>query len=453
MPLSDRTKEYLEQVCGQIRWKKAHPAIKKELEQHLQDQAQAFEDAGCSPEEAADLAVREMGDPVMVGAQLDRSYRPKFHWPMLITVFLLMVIGFALRSMMYGAYGMLSSLGDTVLVWLLSIGILMVIMKIDYTILLRTRLVYGCYLIGAVVSFCMSHARGFFSLLPPYFFMAAAPLVCASFIYYYRNGGLGSVGLCSLLTVLPAVLLGGRASASLFVCMTVQLTLTAAVLTGVFSRLRRRWLAVVSLLGVFPAAVVIAAWCSPRFLVRLKETLIPEIDPIGFGYMILQVRGALAQAKLIGPIEDMSLTAGSIPLMGTDYILTWMICRFGWVALFGVLALALALLAMGVRAFRKQSGVLAKAVACAVFMAWLVQILSALAVNLGLVSSFSFPFLFFGGNVAIVANMVLLGMLLSVCQMQTLGSQTVDAAQNNLSMPFQVELSRRKKEFNISIKW
>ena len=54
---SDRMQDYLDQICGQVRWKKAHGAIRKELQDHLQDQAQAFEDEGNTPEKAAEMAV------------------------------------------------------------------------------------------------------------------------------------------------------------------------------------------------------------------------------------------------------------------------------------------------------------------------------------------------------------------------------------------------------------
>ena len=97
---SDHMKEYLDEIFSQVRWKKAHGVIRKELEDHLSDQAQAFEDEGNTPEKAAEMAVREMGDPVMLGTQFDRCYRPGFNWPILLTTLLLIILGMIARTMM-----------------------------------------------------------------------------------------------------------------------------------------------------------------------------------------------------------------------------------------------------------------------------------------------------------------------------------------------------------------
>lgn len=37
MPLPEPFREYVENVCGQIRWKKVRPAVAEELEAHLDD--------------------------------------------------------------------------------------------------------------------------------------------------------------------------------------------------------------------------------------------------------------------------------------------------------------------------------------------------------------------------------------------------------------------------------
>lgn len=79
---------YLDAVAEQIRWKRAKPVVLSELEQHLEDQRDTFAFEGCA--NAEQLAVEEMGDPVSVGAELDRIHRPKPQWGLLaLTVLLL----------------------------------------------------------------------------------------------------------------------------------------------------------------------------------------------------------------------------------------------------------------------------------------------------------------------------------------------------------------------------
>ena len=64
---------FLDVVAEQIRWKRARPVVTAELERHLEDQRDAFAEEGL--ENAEELAVEEMGDPVSVGTELDRARR------------------------------------------------------------------------------------------------------------------------------------------------------------------------------------------------------------------------------------------------------------------------------------------------------------------------------------------------------------------------------------------
>ena len=60
---------YLEAVREQIRWKRARPVLIRELEQHLEDQRDAFVQEGKSPEEADRLAVEDMPLTVILDPQ------------------------------------------------------------------------------------------------------------------------------------------------------------------------------------------------------------------------------------------------------------------------------------------------------------------------------------------------------------------------------------------------
>ena len=90
--------EYLDQVKGQIRNKKARELTANELQAHIEDQAAAYENSGCSPEEAALMAVKEMGDPVQVGMELDRLHRPQFPTGMVCFIMLISLISIMVQD-------------------------------------------------------------------------------------------------------------------------------------------------------------------------------------------------------------------------------------------------------------------------------------------------------------------------------------------------------------------
>ena len=55
-------RDYLELMTGQIRCKKMCPVIVREVEDHIEDQKQAFMAEGMKEEEAEKAAVEEMGE-------------------------------------------------------------------------------------------------------------------------------------------------------------------------------------------------------------------------------------------------------------------------------------------------------------------------------------------------------------------------------------------------------
>ena len=81
-----KKEEYLQLVINQIRFKKARPDVKKELENHIMDQMESYKSEGMEEQKAMEQAILEMGDPVEVGVELDRIHRPKMSWGILLLV-------------------------------------------------------------------------------------------------------------------------------------------------------------------------------------------------------------------------------------------------------------------------------------------------------------------------------------------------------------------------------
>lgn len=93
--MGEQVQAYLKTVQEQIRWKRARPVLALELEQHLADQTEAFQAEGQDKDTAVRLALEDMGDPVELGAELDRVHRPRTQWGLLgLTMALAAVCGF-----------------------------------------------------------------------------------------------------------------------------------------------------------------------------------------------------------------------------------------------------------------------------------------------------------------------------------------------------------------------
>ena len=101
-------------LTEQIRCKMARGTIEQEINDHIEDQKEEFLSEGMSQTEAEEAAVREMGDPVEVGLEMDRIHRPTMAWGMIALIVGLSLAGYLLRSVMYQtALGIEQSAGKT----------------------------------------------------------------------------------------------------------------------------------------------------------------------------------------------------------------------------------------------------------------------------------------------------------------------------------------------------
>ena len=96
-----RREEYLHTLTERIRCKMARGTIEQEINDHIEDQKEEFLSEGMSQTEAEEAAVREMGDPVEVGLEMDRIHRPTMAWGMIALIIGLSLAGYLLRSVMY----------------------------------------------------------------------------------------------------------------------------------------------------------------------------------------------------------------------------------------------------------------------------------------------------------------------------------------------------------------
>lgn len=69
--------EYLDQVEKQIRQEAVRKEIRTELRQHIEDQADFYQESGMCRKEAVEKAVADMGDPVETGVRLDMVHQPQ----------------------------------------------------------------------------------------------------------------------------------------------------------------------------------------------------------------------------------------------------------------------------------------------------------------------------------------------------------------------------------------
>ncbi len=129
----EKIQAYSKAVCGQIRWKKAHAVVSEEIENHLVDQRNAYMADGADEAAATDKALTQMGDPVAVGTELDRTHRPRPQWGMLTLTAMLLVIGLLIRVFLISSNE--QWLAPSVISMIIGLGLMAAAYFMDFTLI------------------------------------------------------------------------------------------------------------------------------------------------------------------------------------------------------------------------------------------------------------------------------------------------------------------------------
>lgn len=93
---------YIQAVQNNIRWKRARKIATQDLEQHIQDQFDAYVNQGMDSDPALEEAIKSMGDPQKIGKELDCAYRPKINILLIELTTAFLVLGVIIHYLLEG---------------------------------------------------------------------------------------------------------------------------------------------------------------------------------------------------------------------------------------------------------------------------------------------------------------------------------------------------------------
>lgn len=444
--MPDRLQEYLTQVGEQIRWKRARPRLLAELESHLLDQRDDCLSQGMTEEEAQQEAVRQMGDPVQIGQSLDEVHRPRPQWSLLAAVLVLAGAGAALRlSLTAGWVRGGSSGAETITMLCLGAAALVGAYLLDYTWLCRRGIVVGSAGLGVVWAVGIWMQRHPFEgqwdllLTAGNVLVFCLPLLFVLWVLPWR--GKGGKGLLAAFLYLGALLVG-----LLWSFQTVGMVFTAVICSGLLLLLagkdwfgwgrKRTLVCILAVAALFLAALgfVFVRYAYARE--RLALLLDPAQDPVGAGYPWIMLQQALQGAQWSGP----GMWGAEIPYevavpdAGGAYFLVTVVTKLGWLPAVGILAALGGLLVWLLVRSLAQKNQVGRLVALAVLGTMLLRLLvGTWTLVLGLPQGWAsgVPLFFTDGGA--VADLALLGFVLSVFRQETLPMPGISRSRVELS--------------------
>lgn len=415
---------YLEVVRQQIRWKRAHAPVLQEIENHIADQKNALISEGFDDETATNRAITEMGDPVAVGQQLDRTHRPKPDWLLLAMTAVLLFLGLLFQFLVGPDIQNGTEMFGKQVIWAgLAILALLAAYFVDFTIIGKyPRIIFFALSILTAADYMF---YGDISRLHTVYLLLLFPTAFAGFVYGMRNKGYGGLIACGSVFLIPAYFAYSLLSLTVLFLLGISCLIisTAAVAKSWFNVNKP---AAMLIMYISAAAAVLA---SPFLLSllgkgyvwqRIRTGLYPSLDPAGGGYIGTLIHKILSHARLIGegmppggygqePVGQL------LPAANTDFLLTYLTYRFGWIVFIGISVLILIFIVRALVVCKKQKSVLGFLVSLAVILTFALQVIFYIACNLGflLFRPVLLPLLSYGGR-GLLTNMFLIGFLLSV---------------------------------------
>lgn len=420
--------KYLETVAAQIRCKRAVPYLQQELEDHIEDQKEAYIADGMKPEEAEEAAVREMGDPVETGVQLDQVHRPKMDWKILLGAVVLGIIGIILQVSIVIAVGNPNYMYETnkqARLLLAGIILMVIVCYIDYSKLAKYARILWWGLIGLLFLSCVCELPILYrtvngvNRIPRVIAYFMGPIYPA-FVYSWRNQGKKGFVMSLLGLVLFTVFL-------IFDMPLGWVAKYCVIGCAVFGyAIYKKWFRITKA-DVKTMAKYGACVCG-----GIAVCLI--YDAINYGYhdfyFVPQYYIARLETFLSGTAKDYIAEEIKVYLqnggnqaesqflqeyMQNDYIWLFITEHLGKVEVILIVALFVTFILFLVRKVSKQKNMLGKVVATSCVMTFMIEILFYVGGNLGITPFIGCFMPFFGtGKVVTVITYFYMGILLSI---------------------------------------
>jgi cell division protein FtsW (lipid II flippase) len=431
--------EFLQIICKQIRFKSIHKQITKELSDHIDDQKNEYLKQGFDEETASFKALEQMGDPVLVGKELDKTHKPKTEWSILSLAVILVVIGGIIQYFMSGVNLNNSNNFSYFLLYApVGIGIFFFAYFFDYTLFGRYSKITYILMFSITIAgfFIFNRTNGGYRHVY-YSFMLFIPIF-AAIVYSFRSKGYLGILASGLFYAGTAIIIIFAPSFSGLLLLTASclVILTIAILKGIFNVNKLAGLAIVFIPTLLTLSFTILniALTSPYKLQRFAIMLNPNQDLRGSGWQFLMIRRLFAASKPLGTATIVGNTTNTsifqfLPGWSTDFSLTYIIVRFGYIPGMILIIVMSILIARMFISVLKQRNIFGFLLSFSAFLAISGQIVLYVLSNLGVIAPFAgnLPFISFGAF-GFVVNMALLGLLLSVYRRTGLVN---DRLQNN----------------------
>ncbi|MGN0514815.1 MAG: permease prefix domain 1-containing protein [Lachnospiraceae bacterium] len=431
--------EYVTTLLEQISNKKARYDIEREIRQHIECQVDECMEAGMSEEDAVEFAVRDMGDPVVAGVELNRIHRPKMAWGMLSVIILVSLLALVMKILFFrdGFSEPVRYLDGSenikveIIRTLIGITFMIVINYLDYSIIGKYSRMIMIGIIAILLLLGLNpdnidyyghiyYLNIFGNFVNPRFLLLAIIPVFGGILYTYRYGKDKDILKCFIWMLIPCIVTYIYINSTIFAItffMIEMLILLIVICRGWFKVSVKKWIMIIS--GVVVTIITSVLGISYLYGGFRKNMILAWLSPEKYkydsGYLIFRVRTMMQNSLFIGDSKQENIL-DFFKIHSRDYVLLFTSVRYGRLITYllaGLTLLVIGLLFVGVLRQKNKLGRIMGISCCTVF---LIRIILYFLTNIGLLFSnvFDCPFWGTGSVTQVLLDYFLLGILLSI---------------------------------------
>lgn len=428
---NNEIKEYINKVCSLIKNKDVHYDINLELQDHMQTLQEEFVNSGLSENEATKKVISHMGDPELIGQQLDKTHKAKIGWGFIIpllglSLFGLIAMYFIQSNLAVDEAYYVKIFQKNLIFYILGMALMIMLYFFDY----RKILPYSKHIYIVSVLFLISQLLFSVPVNGKYYFHFASisiDLILFSLILLVisLSGILQDLNFTKPyeflkflgIIIIPGVLfLFTKSIAYMFLYFIACITLMIISKAKIYQVL----LCIISTtLGLFTYILPI-----PYRVHRLIALLNPAGDPENSGWIYIQLKNLMDSASAFG--NGFTIKANTVPELHTDFIFTYIVYTFGFVAAAIVIALITIFILRLIKVATITKNPYGKLLVSGFTAILTTEFLLNIGMNFGIfpIIGISLPFMSFGGS-QLVVNMIAIGLILSVYRRKDLSHNLI----------------------------
>ncbi|WP_053957181.1 FtsW/RodA/SpoVE family cell cycle protein [Inediibacterium massiliense] len=415
--------KYLSDVCSYIKYKECHKEIKEELSSHIYEMSDEYIEEGLSEEEAIKISIDHMGTPEEVGKRLNVAHKGTPDWvTLLLTICCInmgVILMYLIQKYMYNDLSIFhksiqySILGTVSIVSLYyfdyrkikkySIHIFAATTLLSFFIILK-----GDTILGGSVLEVFGFSFKFMEITPFLFLIALAGIFSNWDWNDKRNLFISIIFLGIPLYILMI-------TPSLASCM---IYFVGFMMIALQSGLKRKY-ALFTIMGIVIIGMILI-WTKPYRMQRLLAFLNFASDPLGVGFLNMQIHKNMHMAKLFG--RGFSVPKGTFPYDPiNEFILNYILYAFGWIGMIFIVSLVSTYLIRMIFMIKRIHDPYGKLLISGLISIFTVECVWNILMNVNCIglAGIPLPFMSYGGSSSLF-HAISVGLILSVYRRRSL---------------------------------